>query len=510
MKEEIVVRQIVYPPDEVAARAEPLPAQFGALSTLDGYATRVPRSREDVLAGMRGQELHLAVSGRHVVFRRASEQGPFPFNRSVVLVSVDVHAHHRLDPQELTAVAVAADRQWLDQMLVRGDDREAFDLAAGFGSRFVMRWTEEAMSVVDAVSGEEVDRFCVQGRQVVYRPCPVIPDACRGDRCKLHGGPWVSASMTAARNWSSRRSLFVRHLGCDVCDAQVREDDRSVPTRYDDWARFSQDSSDEQKTATGPRLRTITTADGLVIADSDQPVVLAKGSIVEIGGATPLWPQLRLLSVDPAGGSEDALDWSGVSSYWPTTQAELDRRVGGLEFVHRWAALGSLRITGVRLGDRVVPLAFDLQAPRLVVESELLRLGRWEFAAVGDWRFAMTCHRGFCQVDADQAVDEISDVARWLHVHDLLTLAALAIEPFDVDGEIEGFTRNGMLAFRRQLLGPAHVVGVDPVALREVLLDSAEYRRARGAMRWPHAHRPFWDRLRMAAVGRKDATPFRY
>ncbi len=508
---EVVVRDVLYPPEEVAARREPLPARFGALSPLGRQVSRIPRPRAELLEGLREQELRLRVGGKTVVFRQDAENGPFPFERPVVLVSVDVHEYHRVADSQLVAVAVARDRQWLDQMLVRPDDRSALALAAELGSRFVLRWSDEGMSVVDVRTAEVAERFCVQGKEVVYRTCPVLCDAARGDLCKKHGGPWVSASMIAAVNWTSRRSLFLQYLGCDVCGAQSTVSDGVVPTRYDDWVAQAMGCDTEAK-APNPAegLTAISTPTGLVIADAQSPVVLAKGRIVEVGlPEASVWQELDRIVIDPAGGSEDPLDWPEPAPYWMASQADLERRVRGLEFVHRWAVVGPLRVTGVRLGDDVRPLAFDLRVPRPVVQSELMHLSRWEFSTAGAWRLGLTHGLHECEAFAVRANEDLLDVGQWLAERHLLTLAALALEPFDVDDELEGFTRSRMLSDRRAILGPDHTVGVDPVMLRESLLDTAEYRRARRAMRWPSADRAFWDRLREAAKTPRITLPFR-
>lgn len=58
----------------------------------------------------------------------------------------------------------------------------------------------------------------------------------------MHGGPWTSASISAAGEWETRRRGKIRALGCDTCG------DGSITV----WANAHALSGGEATTRVGP------------------------------------------------------------------------------------------------------------------------------------------------------------------------------------------------------------------------------------------------------------------
>ncbi|MEZ5185451.1 MAG: hypothetical protein R2720_06875 [Candidatus Nanopelagicales bacterium] len=532
MNEHVEFRDVRFPLDDTPPRPERREPQFGVVSPPTPHPVRLTRPRSHIIAGFETQELRLRVGGRVLAFRRTPEGGPSPFLDPVILASTSVHSYdaeslERFLPA-VEAVAISADRQWVDRLLVLPDRASALGVAAGLGGRFAMRWTELGMAVLDLASGLEVSHFAVSGRELLQRCCPLIPDARPGDRCKQHGGPWVSRSRIAASRWNDRRRLYWDLVGCDQgCPTPRQRECVSVPTRYDLWLhpeglaqRDLADRSDRstgdgrQRMGPGPAhpaagVVSVTTPDGdtrtLPVAE---PVVLSKGMIVEVGvDDTEVWQALGRILVDPAGGGEDPLDWSDSPLHWQTTDADLGSRAQGLPLLPRWAAIGSLRVTGLCVGSGAVPLAFDLRqaGAGLLLERTWLRVGPYR---IGDVGMRPLCIIDGAQPDAqclDSRCSAVDLTFQWVLREGLEALVALSLEPYDPDARPSPAGRRH-LALRDAAIGRVEI-GLDPNVLRRRLQASAQYRRVRAALRKPDSD-PGFFRLLQVFVDQPD-QPFR-
>lgn len=230
----------------VQPRPAPRPPAFGAVSGSDAHPAVVRRSTEEVLRGFGEQELRLQVGNRLLcVTRGRGVDDFFPFEHPVLLVSTSVRDYRSwpadLDVDWLPVVAVAADRQWLDRMVLVRDGVLARDVAANSQAPYALLWSAEGMSVLDLATGEPAWQFCVETRELAYRCCPLIPDAQPGDRCRMYSGGTVSRALIAAGYWLDRRYVFLEELGCDeACgEASVRSKPH-MPTRYFTWLTDSQ------------------------------------------------------------------------------------------------------------------------------------------------------------------------------------------------------------------------------------------------------------------------------
>lgn len=56
--------------------------------------------------------------------------------------------------------------------------------------------------------------------QDVEHRCPMQTAPRQGEYCQMRGGPWTSASITAAGYWRDQRDLLVAALGCDTCEGK--------------------------------------------------------------------------------------------------------------------------------------------------------------------------------------------------------------------------------------------------------------------------------------------------
>ena len=507
----LVIRKITYPELDATPRVPPRDPVHGAVSPLASWQSSVPRSRTEVLAGFRSQEVRMQIEGRVVVFTAADGGDPFPFQHPVLLLGA-TSASKAL--AHLPAVALAHDRQWVEQVHVVRDDPEGWDAVGG---RFVVRWSEEGAELVDVVGRAVVDRWQMQGRTVRHRSCPLIPDARPGDMCRLHGGPWVSMSILAAANWNDRRALFLDLVGCDEpCgNRRPRRGDR-VPTRYTTWlseAEFSQPEMHNDGhcricmrvdcghvgsvAVVDPPLGATVVRDaggGQWLQEIAEPLVLSRGRIVEVGCA-PRGVRfvLNRMILDDAGGSEDLLDWAHTSPAWPAMDADLGHRFRGLEFVHRWVCIGRFRVTGVRLGSTTVPIAFDLRRPQVLTSRVIARLGAFTLGEVHGWRLGhvQMVHGGRARADRAWGSDAHA-LAAWLREQRLAHLAAMFMEPLDPDGTLTLLDRQRYYDDLLAVLGSARL-DVATEDLRRLLAGSGDYLRAQAALSDPRSDEQFWQ-----------------
>ena len=512
---ELSVRDIHYPALDVTSRTPREPVH-GALSPLAHDWRPFPRTRREVIAGFRTQELRMLLAGHRVVFTASANRDPFPFEHPVLLLSTSVHDHARKNPgvPHLAATALSADRQWLDRLCVVRDDTAGWEAAAGLGGRFLVRWSDAGVELVDLSDGSVVDTWGMQGRTIQHRCCPLIPDAQPGDQCKMHGGPWVSLSIVAAMHWNNRRRLYLSELGCDeACEHRPRGRAGSVPTRYDTWLSEDEFSQPEMHNdghcllclrVGGEHERSVAFHEPVrgatVVRDRhgfrrlqrlEDHLVLTRGEIVEVGGEDVAAALSRMI-VDPTGGSEQVLDWEQVPAAWPAMDCDLDHRFRGLEFIHRWAAVGRVRVTGVRLGDSVRPVAFDLRGPGMLMPRVLARFGACQIGLVDGWLMwqVQMLHGGSAHAGPREGSD-VEAVAAWLQKERLAHLAAMFVEPLDPEGALTMLERQRYYDRLIGVLGDARL-GVEADGLHRELRGSDEYRRAQAALADPRSDEAFW------------------
>lgn len=171
MNEPVEFRDVQFPPDDAKPRPEPREPQFGATSPSMPWPPRVTRPRSQIVAGFETQELRLHSNNRLLAFRSSATGGAFPFTHPVIVASTSIHSYDPVEKALLAveAVALSADRQWVDRMLIMRDSAESLGVAARLGGRFAMRWTECGVAVLDLASGVEVSHFAVSGRQLSHR-----------------------------------------------------------------------------------------------------------------------------------------------------------------------------------------------------------------------------------------------------------------------------------------------------------------------------------------------------
>lgn len=252
----------------------------GKVDPTDLELAQVSRSREEVVAGFLSQRVRIRFGGAPSIYCDLSAGtdpvGGFPFRGPVAVIGTTTPAGQavagRVLGEELAdllagrgipvmpVVAVAQDHEWLDHcLLVDYRDPVAVRLAAVTHLQpFLTVWRAdstgagvlEVVDLADPMAGTVVGRAPAVLGQLAARPCPMLPGAGCGQLCKLHGGPWVSRSITAAMRWEIRRDRMIRALGCDTCgDGAIRiafdrawpagrwavpgRPDSAVPTRYE-------------------------------------------------------------------------------------------------------------------------------------------------------------------------------------------------------------------------------------------------------------------------------------
>ncbi len=531
MNEPVVVRDVRYP-KQAGSHEAPRDPQFGAVSPVVAWRVDVTRPRSQIIAEFSTQELRLRIHDRLVAFTAAGEGGEFPFGHPVIVASTSIKGFDEpeISVPSIEAVALAADRQWLDRMLVMRDSAAALSAAVRLGGRFAMRWDPRGVSVVDLQSGLEVSHFAVAGREVVDRCCPLIPDARPGEVCKPHGGPWVSMSITAAGHWNSRRWLYWNLVGCDQACPPPRSRNRvDVPTRYQTWfsdidlaqperhddghCRVCKRNDGRHRFGPGrarpaPGVITVTTPEGGRTFPLDEPVLATKGAIVEVGvDEDGIWEALGRLLLDPTGGPEDPLDWSDAPLHWQATDADVRRRCGGMPVLARWVAVGALRVIGVPTRNGAIPVAFDLRVPGtgLLLERTLIALPAVRIGEVGPLRLAISEDEPEIEVLAGSG--PASDVAAaWIEREGLEALMALALEPYDPRGDEVLFDRRRHLALLAAVVGRPEF-GPDAEELRRRLRDRNGYESARRALESPSSHPWLYEQLAVHVA--RGGGPFR-
>ncbi len=238
MREALEVREVEFPIAPATPRVMARPPEYGALSPADAHPAIVARPDDEVRNGFTGQQLRLSVGQKEIEV--SASQGPdpsFPFAHPVLVISCDdLESVRSFGVDFLPAVALAADRQWLDRMVVVRDGPRGRQLAAAGSARYALVWSVTGMQVLDVQAAEVVNRFAVRAREIVHRCCPLIADARPGDRCRMYGGGGVQRAVIAAGYWLDRRYLFVSELGCDeACGEPTARPEARVPTRYRTW-----------------------------------------------------------------------------------------------------------------------------------------------------------------------------------------------------------------------------------------------------------------------------------
>jgi hypothetical protein len=264
------------------------------------------RSRTQVIAGYLAQHLFLDLlgdppvrlrltAGTHPSASDTHDAGPlpagagFPFTAPVAIIGTTVPARAAAAATGMsisaelvdflagrgietwTGIAVDRRREWIDPVVVAPATElgQVTTAAEVIWQPFLSVWRPDPShrwGVVDVVElgGPWRDAVVASApahlHRVEVRACPLIPDAGCGDLCTMHGGPWVSRSITAATRWEARRARMIRALGCDTCgDGAIKlfagqvlggkrqgipiRPDTSTPTRHDRLHAVSDDTS---------------------------------------------------------------------------------------------------------------------------------------------------------------------------------------------------------------------------------------------------------------------------
>jgi hypothetical protein len=482
---------------------------------------RITRPRSQIVAGYASQQLWMRLHDRLVCFTAARESGEFPFGHPVIVASTSIHAVADVEcaMPALAAVAVAGDRQWLDKMLVLPDSAAALQAASVRGGRFAMRWSEYGVAVFDLHSGLEVSHFSVRGREIVHPDCPVIP----GDLCSRRGGPSVAMAALAPGHCTSQRRMFRDLRECDQ-DCPPPRSSIQVPTRYDTWvdeADLAQREShhdghcriyphDGQNWSgcaePQPGVITVRTPSETRTLAGDDLIVVSKSTMLEMG-ESDVWEALSRLLIDPAGGPADPLDWSDAPLRWQTTDAELQRRCGGLRLLSRWVAIGPLRVTGVHTSGTVISVAFDPRLPGsgLLLRRTWLKISSLRVGEVGAVRFAIS--DDVPRIDVLTSSHSPCDVsAQWIIRAGMEALVAMVLEPYDPHHREASDDRRRHLALRAAAVRDAEF-GLDRDRLRHRLREESGYESTREALQSPSSHPWFFEQLKTHLDG--GGGPFR-
>jgi hypothetical protein len=237
-------------PTELVRYLERFVAGCGATDPTDRQLGLRPLPRAQVVASHLEQDVVFDLPGSPGARLRLSgtgaDQGPaaFPFTGPVAVVGTVPPAARaaqglgrelrqelqvRLDQAGVgwhEAVAVDQGRRWVEPvLLVDCTDAAPVRWAARLSRQpFLTVWRvrdgRPVLEVVDLPDRSE-PRPVASGPaalgRVVHRPCPLLPAAGRADLCRMHGGPWISRSITAAARWEGKRSQLLAALGCDTC-----------------------------------------------------------------------------------------------------------------------------------------------------------------------------------------------------------------------------------------------------------------------------------------------------
>ena len=119
------------------------------------------------------------------------------------------------------AVATSLYRQWVEGgvLLLGFSDDDAQRQARYFGQDVVFRWDDRGLTPLASRLGADVGGDAPVAAAVVpaRTGCPMRRGADDGP-CKMYGGPWTSASITAAMSWRQHRALLIDAFGCSVCE----------------------------------------------------------------------------------------------------------------------------------------------------------------------------------------------------------------------------------------------------------------------------------------------------
>ncbi len=120
----------------------------------------------------------------------------------------------------IVATTIAKDQSWFEgSMGVQGlTNEEAVEIGLRHGQAAITRWDLDGIHVLPTgLVSIQPASFAYQLVQLAKQECPVRKFGTKGEKCVLHGGPWTSASMTAAVIWTTRRRIALSLLGCDAC-----------------------------------------------------------------------------------------------------------------------------------------------------------------------------------------------------------------------------------------------------------------------------------------------------
>lgn len=124
------------------------------------------------------------------------------------------------DVAPVPAVAVARDGTWFESswLVAGGSISEAQDLLQRTQQAAAIHLTASEWIVVEADRDDGVPWRHTTWRVVAdLGACPVRRFGARAGLCKMHGGPWVSASIEAAGVWTVHRQVAIELLSCPVC-----------------------------------------------------------------------------------------------------------------------------------------------------------------------------------------------------------------------------------------------------------------------------------------------------
>ncbi len=128
-------------------------------------------------------------------------------------------ALNRHGVRHLRAALLGADASWAQPAVaaigVTHEDAAAF--ARSFDQPVLTTWSNDALAI-HATDGHRSETTPWTSRILTSLPCPVHPPGDhRLEPCRMSGGPYGSAAMTASAKWTSRRSSLLRSTECDVC-----------------------------------------------------------------------------------------------------------------------------------------------------------------------------------------------------------------------------------------------------------------------------------------------------
>jgi hypothetical protein len=122
--------------------------------------------------------------------------------------------HRRTEPS-----VIAFPRGAIDDPPADWRDR-ALGVARSIGVGTVIEVADARWAVLSLADDTTIASAPASMTLDVDRRCPMQAAPDRGEYCRMGGGPWTSASISAAADWQDQSDRLVKALGCDTCEGR--------------------------------------------------------------------------------------------------------------------------------------------------------------------------------------------------------------------------------------------------------------------------------------------------